>query len=330
MAVLKYKDPTTGEYKTLSGGGGSIIADGVPIGVIMQYSANTAPENYLFCDGSSLLRTDYPDLFNLIGTMYGSVDTNHFNLPDIQERVPIGKSANSPYNVLNNKGGEANHILTVSELASHTHTQNEHNHTQNEHTHTQNSHTHGMNSHTHSVSITSGNNSVGHTHSVGAHSHGLNNHTHSIPALSGTAASAGAHTHTGRYLGMNVSSGGVGSFLLRRISSADKYDGTSQITNSGGAHTHSVSTNTSTTGGNSGSTANSTAFNSGGVSANHTHSVSGNTGAATGSTSGTTATNIVTVATNNATIATNQNTGSSVAHNNMQPYIVLNYIIKVK
>jgi microcystin-dependent protein len=36
-----------------------------------------------------------------------------------------------------------------------------------------------------------------------------------------------------------------------------------------------------------------------------------------------------TTATNQNTTATNQNTGGSQAHNNLQPYIVLNYIIKV-
>lgn len=42
----------------------------------------------------------------------------------------------------------------------------------------------------------------------------------------------------------------------------------------------------------------------------------------------TTATNIATTATNQPTTATNQNTGGGQAHNNLQPYIVLNYIIK--
>jgi microcystin-dependent protein len=42
----------------------------------------------------------------------------------------------------------------------------------------------------------------------------------------------------------------------------------------------------------------------------------------------TTATNNPTTATNQATTATNQNTGGGGAHNNLQPYIVLNYIIK--
>ncbi len=45
-------------------------------------------------------------------------------------------------------------------------------------------------------------------------------------------------------------------------------------------------------------------------------------------TASSTATNNPATATNQATTATNQNTGGGGAHNNLQPYIVLNYIIK--
>jgi microcystin-dependent protein len=50
--------------------------------------------------------------------------------------------------------------------------------------------------------------------------------------------------------------------------------------------------------------------------------------ATTATNNATTATNIATTATNQATTATNQDTGGSQAHNNLQPYIVVNYIIK--
>lgn len=46
------------------------------------------------------------------------------------------------------------------------------------------------------------------------------------------------------------------------------------------------------------------------------------------STNNTTATNQAATATNQNTTATNQNTGDGGAHNNLQPYIVLNFIIK--
>lgn len=52
------------------------------------------------------------------------------------------------------------------------------------------------------------------------------------------------------------------------------------------------------------------------------------TAGTTATNNATTATNNATTATNNATTAVNQNTGGGGAHNNMQPTILLNYIIK--
>lgn len=51
-------------------------------------------------------------------------------------------------------------------------------------------------------------------------------------------------------------------------------------------------------------------------------------GVRTTDTDSATATNVATTATNVATTATNQDTGGDGAHNNLQPYITLNYIIK--
>jgi len=50
--------------------------------------------------------------------------------------------------------------------------------------------------------------------------------------------------------------------------------------------------------------------------------------ATTATNQSTTATNNATTATNNATTATNQNAGGGAAHNNLSPYITVNYIIK--
>lgn len=57
-------------------------------------------------------------------------------------------------------------------------------------------------------------------------------------------------------------------------------------------------------------------------------SVNINTASATATNQATVATNQVTTATNQATTAVNQNTGGGLAHNNLQPYITLNYVIK--
>ena len=53
-------------------------------GSILAIPYSTVPIGYLKCDGSSLLREDYADLFEKIGTTYGAVDDYHFNIPDYQ------------------------------------------------------------------------------------------------------------------------------------------------------------------------------------------------------------------------------------------------------
>lgn len=58
--------------------------DFIKPGFIIAIPHNSIPTGYLKCDGSSLLRTDYTNLFNAIGTIYGYADSTHFNLPDFQ------------------------------------------------------------------------------------------------------------------------------------------------------------------------------------------------------------------------------------------------------
>ena len=52
------------------------------IGQIIWFSGTTIPENYLLCDGSQLNRDTYVELFEVIGTTYGSGNGyNTFNIP---------------------------------------------------------------------------------------------------------------------------------------------------------------------------------------------------------------------------------------------------------
>lgn len=64
-----------------------------PAGGILAYGGTAAPTGYLLCNGASVLRADYPDLFTAIGTTYGSVDGTHFNVPDLRMRIPIGDNS---------------------------------------------------------------------------------------------------------------------------------------------------------------------------------------------------------------------------------------------
>lgn len=81
---------------------------GVVAGVIAMYGGATAPAGYVLCDGASYVRTGgtYDALFAAIGTAYGFVDGTHFNVPDLQGRIPVGKGTNAAVNVLNANDGQ--------------------------------------------------------------------------------------------------------------------------------------------------------------------------------------------------------------------------------
>lgn len=64
----------------------------VPIGTVVFYLGTTIPDGYLLCNGASLLRTEYPELFEVLGTKCGSVDSAHFTLPDTHHRFLEGTS----------------------------------------------------------------------------------------------------------------------------------------------------------------------------------------------------------------------------------------------
>lgn len=96
------------------------------IGEIVTYagSTNPYPTMWLDCDGSSLLRADYPDLFTVIGTTYGSADSTHFNLPDLRGRaiVDAGTGSGLSTRALGDSFGEQDHTLITAEIPSHSHT----------------------------------------------------------------------------------------------------------------------------------------------------------------------------------------------------------------
>jgi len=103
------------------------------IGEIVTFAGIGSPSSlWLPCDGASLLRSDYPDLFTVLGTTYGAADSTHFNVPDLRGRAVIGDGSGpglTPRS-LGDSLGEETHVLTTSELASHGHTDAGHAHTE--------------------------------------------------------------------------------------------------------------------------------------------------------------------------------------------------------
>ena len=68
----------------------------VPSGSVIPFAGSTAPQGYLLCDGREVSRTDYPYLFDVIGTTYGEGDGNTtFNLPNLQDKFIEGAGTNA-------------------------------------------------------------------------------------------------------------------------------------------------------------------------------------------------------------------------------------------
>jgi phage-related tail fiber protein len=60
-----------------------VMDGGIPPGMIAAFAMPTAPAQWLACNGQAVSRTEYPNLFAAIGTMYGVGDgSTTFNLPD--------------------------------------------------------------------------------------------------------------------------------------------------------------------------------------------------------------------------------------------------------
>lgn len=192
----------------------------LPTGAIIPFGGTVVPAGFLVANGQAVSRTDYAALFALIGTTFGSGDgSTTFNLPDLRQRMPLGKGDSGVGSVLGETGGSLNH----------THTQPSHRHTGPSHSHT-NPNTSAAGSHFHTQGPTS---------TTGAHTHtnprtgnasvgGLNPDAGTSGLLSQTDAT---HSHGGSTVGP--------------ADPAHQHDHPQGNTGSAGAHSHS-NPNTST------------------------------------------------------------------------------------
>jgi len=109
--------------------------EGIPTATIVPWSSASVPSGFLECDGSAVSRTTYATLFGIVGTTYGVGDgATTFNVPDLADNVPVGKSnnkalastggANTVAATGNVGGSTANATLSTAQLASHSHSFN--------------------------------------------------------------------------------------------------------------------------------------------------------------------------------------------------------------
>ena len=65
----------------------------IPTGCVQSFAGNTLPDGWLLCDGSAVSRTDYAELYAVIGDTYGAGDgSTTFNLPDLTDKFIQGNA----------------------------------------------------------------------------------------------------------------------------------------------------------------------------------------------------------------------------------------------
>jgi len=106
--------------------------EGIPTATIIPWSDSSIPSGFLECTGAAVSRSTYSALFAIVGTTYGAGDgSTTFNIPDLQDKVILGKSgtkalgstggAATTTNTGNVGGSTANATLSTGQLPSHSH-----------------------------------------------------------------------------------------------------------------------------------------------------------------------------------------------------------------
>lgn len=123
---------TTGVFKINRDSLFNAIAK-IPTGSVFPYAGFIAPDYWLLCDGSEVLRSTYPELFAVIGTGFGTPPSggSYFLLPDMRGRLPLGKDnmggtgANrvtaSAADLVGGFGGDESKVIPIQNLPEHEH-----------------------------------------------------------------------------------------------------------------------------------------------------------------------------------------------------------------
>lgn len=99
------------------------IRTATPVGGSIDWYGpeSTIPSDWMREDGRSLSKTQYPELFAIIGYTYGGSGDN-FNIPNSKGRVNVHlNESDTEFNTLAKLYGSKTHTLTVAQLPAHEH-----------------------------------------------------------------------------------------------------------------------------------------------------------------------------------------------------------------
>lgn len=101
------------------------IVPETPVGTVSMWVTSTPPDRWRVCDGAAVSRTDFAELFAVLGTFHGAGNgTTTFNLPYMIGVSPMGAGTFDAGTITLGVGGtlgEYKHTLTTPEIPAHTH-----------------------------------------------------------------------------------------------------------------------------------------------------------------------------------------------------------------
>ncbi len=182
----------------------------IPTGGIFAYGGTAAPTGYLLCTGAIVSRITFADLFAVIGEAFGAGDgVTTFQLPDLQQRFPLGKAASGTGNTLGGTGGTIDH------------------------THTGPSHTHAGTvdlTHVHNVTV------AAHSHTVTVQRDGWNDNP-SVPSVAGRLVVGDGATTYSQATGDRISSTSSDGAINQNTGASSVSSGTLAISAGGTGNT---------------------------------------------------------------------------------------------
>ena len=106
-----------------------VMSDTVPVGTISAFANYMSiPAKWLYCNGALVSQATYPDLYALIGTIYGATSGGNFRLPELRQKMIFG-ALDAPSYQQGVFGGVEATALSVSNIPAHNHSIPAHSHT---------------------------------------------------------------------------------------------------------------------------------------------------------------------------------------------------------